>query len=117
MVANIRHLTTGHVSPQYHCVFDDLFQTVFSAGEDKAITDAICNLLWENNRDVYAEEEYDDDGMLIYQPPPLNEVWLDEPERREKEHRLLNCNTKTQFHHQPLSRNIHLNAMPHLYPI
>ena len=30
LVAKVRHLTTGHVSPQYHVVFDDLFQTVFN---------------------------------------------------------------------------------------
>ena len=88
LVANIRHLSTGYVSPQYHCVFDDLFQTVYSDGENKAITDAICNLLWENNRDIYAEEEFDGDGILIYQPPPLHQVWLDEPERRDRDHKL-----------------------------
>ena len=28
LVANVRHLTTGHVSPQFHVVFDDHFHTV-----------------------------------------------------------------------------------------
>ena len=45
LVANVRHLTTGHVSPQYHVVFDDLFQTVFSSGKNDAVVDAISNLL------------------------------------------------------------------------
>ena len=30
LVANIRHLGTGFVSPTYHVVFDNLFETVFS---------------------------------------------------------------------------------------
>ena len=90
LVANVRHLKTGHVSPQYHCVFDDLFQTVFSDGGDQRVIDAICNTLWENNREQYAEEEYDEDGMLVYQPPPLDKVWLTEPERRDRENRLRN---------------------------
>ena len=81
LVANVRHLGTGHVSPQYHCVFDDLFQTVFSSGKNDAVVDAISNLLWDNNRELYAEQEFDEEGNLIYQPPPLDEVWLSEPER------------------------------------
>ena len=88
LVANVRHLTTGFVSPQYHVVFDDLFETVFSSGYDDALVDTICNNLFEYNRDVYAEEEFDSSGNLIYHPPPLDEVWLDEPERRDRRERL-----------------------------
>ena len=88
LVANVRHLTTGHVSPQYHVVFDELFQTVFSSGENDAVVDAISNLLWDNNRELYVEQEFDENGNLIYQPPPLDEVWLSEPERRERKDRL-----------------------------
>ncbi|KAL7465925.1 hypothetical protein ACHAXS_006230 [Conticribra weissflogii] len=88
LIANVRHLRTGFVSPQYHCVFDDLFQTVYSSGKDDGVVDSICNLLWENNRERYAEDEYDSDGVLVYQPPPLDEVWLSEPELRERKVRL-----------------------------
>ena len=31
------------------------------------------------SHECYAEEEYDEDGFLIYKPPPLDEVWLSEP--------------------------------------
>ena len=41
LVAQVRHLETGHVSPQHHIVFDDQFQTVFSEGEDDVVVDAI----------------------------------------------------------------------------
>jgi hypothetical protein len=88
LIANVRHLKTGHVSPQFHCVFDDLFQTVFSTGENDPVVDAICNLRWDNNQEFFAEEEYDKDGMLVYQPPPLDEVWLSKSERRDRKDRL-----------------------------
>ena len=37
LVANIRHLNTGYVSPQYHVVYDDLFQTVLSTGPNLCV--------------------------------------------------------------------------------
>ena len=83
LVANVRHLKTGHVSPQYHCVFDDRFETVFSTGENQAVTDAITDLLWDSSRELYAKNEYDKDDLLVYEPPPLEEIWLDEDERVE----------------------------------
>ena len=68
------------ISPQYHVVFDGNFQTVFHDGETSEELDQICNELFVNSRDCYVEEEYDDDGILVYKPPPLDEVWLSEPE-------------------------------------
>jgi hypothetical protein len=38
--ANIRHLKTGFVSPQYPIVFDDLFESVFSSGPNDAVVDS-----------------------------------------------------------------------------
>ena len=52
LVANVRHLTTGYVSLQYHCVFDDLFTTVFWADKGNEVTDALDQMLWENSRDL-----------------------------------------------------------------
>ena len=34
LIAKILHLNTGNISPQYHFVFDDLFETVYSTGEN-----------------------------------------------------------------------------------
>ncbi len=34
MVANVRHLTTRYISPQFHVLFDDLFETVNHTGAD-----------------------------------------------------------------------------------
>ena len=83
LVANARHLTTGFVSPRYHVVIDDLFQTVFSSGYDDALMDTICNTLLDSSRDIYVEDEFDSTGNIVYHLPPLDEVWLDESERRD----------------------------------
>ena len=84
LVAMVRNLHTGHVSPQYHVVFDDKFETIFNNGMPDEKFDELCNDLFETSRDWYTEEEYDSDGVLIYKPPPLDEVWLTEPQRRER---------------------------------
>ena len=64
-VALVRNLHTGYVSPQYHVVFDDNFQTVFNDGKTSEEVDKICNQLFVESRDCYVQEEYDDDGVLI----------------------------------------------------
>ncbi len=78
LVANVRHLTTNFISPQFHLVFDDLFKTVNRTGVDVFVVESICNELFQLNRELFAEEELDEAGNIIYQPPPLHEVWLDE---------------------------------------
>ena len=88
LVALVRHLGTGFVSPQYHVVFDNKFETVYSAGADDEVVDAICKDIFENSRDWYVEPEYNEDGVLVYEPPPLDKVWLSEPEQRERKERL-----------------------------
>jgi hypothetical protein len=75
--------------PSVSCGFDDHFHTVYGDGEGKLITDAICNLLWENDWELYAEDEYGPDGSLIYTPPSLDKVWLDEEGLRKRHERLL----------------------------
>ena len=72
------------MSPQYHLVFNNNFQTVFHDGRAIEELDRICDELFASNHDCFVQEEYDNDGVLIYTPPPLNEVWLSEPERRER---------------------------------
>jgi hypothetical protein len=77
LVANIQHLKTGYVSPQYHVVFDDLFETVFSSGARDALVDSIRKNLYGTSCEIYATDEYDAQDNLVYKPPPLDEVWLD----------------------------------------
>jgi hypothetical protein len=66
-------------------VFDDNFETVFNDGKASEELDRICNELFVKSRECYAEEEFDEDGILVYRPPSLDEVWLSEPERRERQ--------------------------------
>ncbi len=49
LVANVRHLSTGYVSPQFHVIFDDLFETVVCNGDNDAIINSICDGLFERN--------------------------------------------------------------------
>ena len=84
LVALVRNLHTGFVSQQYHVVFDDKYDTIFNSGMSDEKFDVMCNELFESSRDWYSDEEHDGDGNLIYKPPPLDEVWLSEPERRER---------------------------------
>ena len=95
-VALVRNLHTGHVSPQYHVVFDDKFETVFNDGKSSEELDRICSELFIHSRECYAEEEYDEDGLLIYTPPPLDEVWLSESDRRERRKVLEEQRTRVQ---------------------
>jgi hypothetical protein len=78
LVANVRHSSTNFISPQFHVVFDDLFKTVNRTGVDEPATKSIYQDLFQLNKELYAEEELDKAGNIIYQPPPLHEVWLNE---------------------------------------
>ena len=100
LVPLVRHLKTGHVSPQYHIVSDDLFETVFGDRETDEAVDLICQGLFENNRDLFAEPEYDADGELVYEPPPLETVWLDEEDFRERKERLIAQRRRRQLREQ-----------------
>ena len=88
LVGTVRNLTTGYISPQFHLVYDDLYETVIRTKDDEHEFNTICDDLFKFNRDWYAEEEFDDDGKLIYRPPPLEDVWLDEQGRRERREQL-----------------------------
>ncbi len=66
LVANVQNLSTGYISPQYHLVFDDLFEILICHGDNDNVIDGICNDLFDCSRDWYAKEEYDDNGKLIY---------------------------------------------------
>jgi hypothetical protein len=82
-VALVCNLHTGYVSPQYHVVFDDKFETVFNDVKSFVELDKICTELIVSSRECFVEGEYDKDGKLVYKPPPLDKGWLSEPERHE----------------------------------
>ena len=56
------------MSPQYHVVYDDLFQTVFSAGQSTSLVDTICEELFTTSCEVYDTDEYDAEDNLVYCP-------------------------------------------------
>jgi len=49
LVANVWHLTTRYISPQFHVVFDDLFETVNCTGADDRVVESICNGPFQRN--------------------------------------------------------------------
>ena len=66
LVMNTRNLRASFVSPQFYVIFDDLFQTVFSLGDNDVVVDAILinclkviempmlrmNSVWMGNRSI-----------------------------------------------------------------
>ena len=88
LVANFCHLRTGYISPQYHLVFDNFFDTSVRLGDNDPAIENICNDIFDSRREWYAEEEFEYVGQLIYPPPTLSEVWLDECGRRERKEKM-----------------------------
>ena len=80
-VALVQNLHMGLFSPKYHVVFNNKFEMVFHNGKSTEELDKICNELFLISQDCYVEEEYNEDGVLIYKPPPLDKVWLSELEQ------------------------------------
>ena len=62
-VALVRNLHTGFISPQYHVVFDDKFETVFSGSMSAEDLVKMCQRLFDGDRENYVEEEFDDEGV------------------------------------------------------
>ncbi len=80
LVANVQRFSTKYALQQYHLVFEDLIKTLFSTGND-VLFDDIYNYLFNSDCNIYS---YDDifitDDPLVYHLPPLEEVWLIEPD-------------------------------------
>ena len=56
LVTHDRSLRTVYVIPKFLVVFDELFQIVFSLGDNDMLVNAVCNQLFESNWNVYAED-------------------------------------------------------------
>ncbi len=82
LVANMHHLSTGYICPQFHVNFDDLFETVICNGDNNVVIDSFCDGLFTRNHELYVEVKFDADGLLVYKSPSLHEVWLDEEGQR-----------------------------------
>ena len=88
MVANVRNLQTGYVYPQYNCVFDDCFETIFSTKLDNIALDKIFDEILQGSREWYSEEDYED-GKLVYSTTLLHELWLTDPDRRDRKDKFM----------------------------
>ncbi len=54
--------------------------------------------IFDTSCEVYTNIERSDDGAIVYAPPPLDDIWLDEGERRDKKLELARECAQTQDH-------------------
>jgi hypothetical protein len=92
-VALARNLSTGHISPQFHVVYDDYFETVHSNGDDPP--DEWNELVTVQS--LHSNIDEDDPDHL----PELADEWLNPAELADRHRRLIDkkisvSETKTQ---------------------
>ena len=85
-IGRILNLMTGHVSPQFHVVYDDQFSTVSSVPVGDELTDDLfLSTDWaklvEAGCERVLDEDFDERGHLI-PTPELSDEWLTPAERR-----------------------------------
>ena len=78
-VALILNRRTGKITPQFHCVFDDFFQTVRGIDDDRDVNlDAID---WDHFIETVGSDKFFDERDEVL-PPPLHRDW--NPIERER---------------------------------
>ena len=73
-VGLIQNLRTGYISPQFHCVYDDWFETVIASTDEPPPQ-------W-NDLLIYQRQQAEFEPHAI--PPPLSDEWLTPHERHER---------------------------------
>ena len=66
LAENVHNFSAGYISPQFHLVFDDLFETFISTKDDENVFTDICNDMFDLNMDWHDKDEHDDNDKLIY---------------------------------------------------
>ena len=91
-IAVIRNLKTGYLSPQYHIVFDDWFETVYASDDDPPPQWADMCIFQR------FETQFDED----VQPPLLSNEWLtpEEVNRNKKVRRLNELKQGRKLYHE-----------------
>ena len=85
LVANVRHLQTNYVRPQFHLIHDDNFETILNDTPlDHPLSDERLLDIFETSHKIYSDIKRSEDGAIVYTPPPLDDIWHDDGERREK---------------------------------
>ncbi len=84
-MANARHLQTNHISPQFHLIHNDNFETILNDTPlDHPLSDQHLLDIFDISHKVYADIEFADNRAIVYAPPSLDDIWLDEGERHKK---------------------------------
>ena len=66
------NVDTGKISPQFHVIFDDKFETVVSIMSDISL-DEQCKSIFCLGRECYKDVDYDENGIAIL--PPLTSLF------------------------------------------
>ena len=74
LVPLVLNLRTGHVSPQYHVIFDDNFETVPSLNPSTADIDDKFAALFDSAKDFYLDQISEDDDVPL---PVFDSDWND----------------------------------------
>jgi hypothetical protein len=74
LVPLVLNLRTGHVSPQYHVIFDDNFETVPSLNPLTSDIDDKFAALFDSAKDFYLDQIAEDDDVPL---PSLDSAWDD----------------------------------------
>jgi transposase InsO family protein len=74
LVPLVLNLRTGHVSPQYHVIFDDNFETVPSLNPSTTDIDDKFAVLFDSAKDFYLDQISEDDDVPF---PSLGSEWND----------------------------------------
>ena len=82
-VALVRNLSTGHISPVWDVVFDDMFTSVFHSKFEKGF-DEVLEDLFSTGYESY-ESELDDIDAEFFTSPPLHQCWLTENELQRRQ--------------------------------
>ena len=66
-------------------IHDDNFETILNDTPlDHPLSDERLLDIFETFCEVYSDIERSEDGAIVYTPPPLDDIWLDERKQREK---------------------------------
>ena len=78
----VLNVTTGKISPQYHVIFDDKFDTVHSLSKDESIEQQWRNVL-KLGYECFLDTDFDDDGNQIL--PKYGDLIKDYIEAKSKQ--------------------------------